>query len=419
MGFRLGVKPPTDGGVALARTLLLGVVVAMLVSTSLAVGFEFAAYLVFAALPELRRRLCRTLRYPVVAGVIPLAVVIVVAVFYGPASWGDAISALAGWRRLLLLPLAAAVFDDEVSKRLALKVIVATCLLGAVASVVIVWGQGLNLPPRFGEGAVFRNYAVQGTTFSVAAIICIAALMRPEIFAGDRWLGRNRAAIAGVLAVLLFDIVFVLTGRSGYVTVIVMTVVIVALLARGSARKKALAGFGVLICVGAILASSEHVRTRVDQAFREISSVDQVTEGTSLGQRVVMWRNTLRMIRDHPVLGVGTGGFRDGYRPYVQGAPGWQGFESSDPHNQFLKIQAEQGIIGLAALLFFILRALTSPAPTPYRQLAVAVLIGWCATSLANSHFSTFVEGRLLFFWLGAMLADRSTLNGAESPARV
>jgi O-antigen ligase len=419
MGFRLSVKPPADGGVALARMLLLGVVVTMLVSTSLAIGFEFAAYLVFAALAEPRRRLCRTLRYPVVAAVIPLAVVIVAGALYGPASWADAISALAGWRRLLLLPLAAAVFDDEAAKRLALRVIVATCLVGALASLVIVWGHGLNLPAWLGQGVVFRNYAVQGTTFSVAAIICIAALLRPEAFAGDRWLGRNRAAIAAVLAVLLFDIVFVLVGRSGYVTVIVMTVVTAGLLARGSVRKKATAGFGVLICVGAILASSQHVRTRVDQAFREIASVDQAAEGTSLGQRVVMWRNTVRMIRDHPVLGVGTGGFREGYRPYVQGTTGWQGFESSDPHNQFLKIQGEQGIIGLAALLFFIFRALTCPAPTPYRQLAVAVLIGWCATSLANSHFSTFVEGRLLFFWLGAMLADRSTLNGTESPGRV
>ncbi|HEX4552693.1 MAG TPA: O-antigen ligase family protein [Xanthobacteraceae bacterium] len=419
MGFRLGVKPPADGGVALARTLLLGVVVTMLVSTSLAIGFELAAYIVFVALPEPRLRLCRTLRYPVVAGIIPLAVVIVAATFYGAASWADAIGALAGWRRLLLLPLAAAVFDDEPSKRLVLKVIVVTCLVGALASLVIVWGRGLSLPAWLGQGVVFRNYAVQGTTFSVAAIICIAALLRPEVFAGDRWLGRNRVAIAAVLAVLLFDIVFVLVGRSGYVTIIVMTVVIVALLARGVVPKKALAAFGVLICVGAILASSEHVRTRVDQAFREIASADEVSEGTSLGQRVVMWRNTVRMIRDHPVLGVGTGGFRDGYRPYAQNAPGWQGFESGDPHNQFLKIQAEQGILGLAALLFFIFRALTCPAPTPYRQLAVAVLIGWCATSLANSHFSTFVEGRLLFFWLGAMLADRSTLNGAESLGRV
>jgi O-antigen ligase len=199
----------------------------------------------------------------------------------------------------------------------------------------------------------------------------------------------------------------------------VMTVVAVASLAKGSLRTKGLAGLAVLVCVGGVLASSELVRTRVGQAFHEIATVDQVAEGTSIGQRVVMWRNTVRMIRDHPIIGVGTGGFQDGYRPYAQGAPGWQGFESGDPHNQFLKIQSEQGLIGLAALLFFIIRTLMCPAPTPYRQLAAAAMIGWCATSLANSHFSTFVEGRLLFFWLGAMLAGGAKLNGARTAGRL
>jgi O-antigen ligase len=114
------------------------------------------------------------------------------------------------------------------------------------------------------------------------------------------------------------------------------------------------------------------------------------------------------MVRDHPIFGVGTGGFEDGYRPYGQSVAGWQGSETADPHNQFLKILGEQGLIGLAAFLFFIFRALTCRTPTPYRQLAAAALISWCATSLANSHFSTFAEGRLIFFWLGAMLATPS-----------
>jgi hypothetical protein len=46
-------------------------------------------------------------------------------------------------------------------------------------------------------------------------------------------------------------------------------------------------------------------------------------------------------------------------------------------------------------------------------------MIGWCATSLANSHFSTFVEGRLLFFWLGAMLAGGPKSNGARTAGRL
>jgi len=41
-----------------------------------------------------------------------------------------------------------------------------------------------------------------------------------------------------------------------------------------------------------------------------------------------------------------------------------------------------------------------------------AALIGWCATMMANSHFSTFGGRRLTFFRLGAMLATPS--NGID-----
>jgi O-antigen ligase len=137
----------------------------------------------------------------------------------------------------------------------------------------------------------------------------------------------------------------------------------------------------------------------------EIANVDQVVSPTSIGQRVVFMRNTVRMIADHPVFGVGTGGFLEGYRPYVRNGSGWQSQDTGDPHNQFVKILAEQGLVGLIAMLFFLYRAFGRLAPAPFRHLAVAVLLGWCATSLASSHFSTFAESRMIFFWLGAMLA--------------
>src|SRR5262249_5140662 len=137
--------------------------------------------------------------------------------------------------------------------------------------------------------------------------------------------------------------------------------------------------------------------------------VEQGGEGASGRYRVVFWRNTARMIHDHPLLGVGTGGFLDGYMPYVQGVPGWEGGGTGDPHSQFLKILGEQGLIGFAAFLFLIGGALACPAPPPFRQLAAAALIGWCSTSLFNSHFSPYVEGRLVFFWLGAMLATQTS----------
>jgi hypothetical protein len=42
-------------------------------------------------------------------------------------------------------------------------------------------------------------------------------------------------------------------------------------------------------------------------------------------------------------------------------------------------------------------------------------MISWCATSLANAHFSTFVEGRLLFFWLGVFLAGPEPMQMPKS----
>jgi O-antigen ligase len=409
------VKTPADGGLAVARALMLGFIAALLVSTSVSIGFEFAIYVTFAVSPELRRRFVRTFHHPLMVALLAFAATIVLATFHGPASWHGALGALAGWRRLLLVPLAMVVFDDESSRRLLFKTFILTCLVGVVVSFETVW-RGVPIGDKLPPGIVLHNYSVQGLSFSLAAIVGMAAILRPEAFAGDRLLG-NRAIMAVVVAALVFDVAFVLWGRSGYLSLIVMAVVIVTLLARGSLRAKALAGLSVLVCVVLLLGSSAQVRSRVGQAVREFETADQSAKPTSLGYRAVFWPTTLRMVRDHPIFGVGTGGFEDGYRPYGRNVAGWQGGETADPHNQFLKILGEQGLIGLAAFLFFIYRALTCQAPAPYRQLAAAALISWCATSLANSHFSTFVEGRLIFFWLGAMLATPS--NGTEGIGRV
>ena len=274
---------------------------------------------------------------------------------------------------------------------------------------------GIAISEKMPPGIAFHNYTVQGLSFSVAMIMCIAALMRPAAYEGDRLLGDRRIMVAAI-AIFVFDVAFVLWGRSGYLALVIMAVAIVTFLARGSWRTKALAGFGVLVCVSLLLGADPQVRSRVGQALREFETADQSAKPTSLGYRAVFWPTTLRMVHDHPIFGVGTGGFEDGYRPYGKTVGGWQGSETGDPHNQFLKILGEQGLIGLAAFLFFIFRALICPAPTPYRQVAAAVLISWCATSLANSHFSTFVEGRLIFFWLGAMLATPSSVTKTLGP---
>src|SRR5262249_54401482 len=156
--MRVTIAASGDRGVAAARALLLGVIVAMLISTSLAIGFELLTYIAFAALAEPRRRLIAALRSPIVLALVPFAVVVFIGILYAATSWPNALVALDGWRRMLLLPLAAAVFDDEPSKRLACKVFLVTCVVGALGSFVSYWAS----IPIHGRppGISFHNYSV-------------------------------------------------------------------------------------------------------------------------------------------------------------------------------------------------------------------------------------------------------------------
>jgi len=58
---------------------------------------------------------------------------------------------------------------------------------------------------------------------------------------------------------------------------------------------------------------------------------------------------SLAIVRDHPVIGVGTGGFAKAYA----GARGRDRTDAdSNPHSEYLNIAIQLGVIGLAALLY-------------------------------------------------------------------
>jgi O-antigen ligase len=184
----------------------------------------------------------------------------------------------------------------------------------------------------------------------------------------------------------------------------------------GSRRARIAVAAGVVASMVGILSTSGLVRQRVTVALAEMENAEQSTTLTSGGIRVIMWKNAWHIISEHPVLGVGTGGFKTAYAQRVQGGAGWQATLTGDPHSQYLKIWAEQGVLGLIAILAFLVLTLTSPGIAPWRELGVAVLLAVSASSLVNSHFSTFFEGRMFFFWLGALLSTPIPREALRKP---
>lgn len=154
--------------------------------------------------------------------------------------------------------------------------------------------------------------------------------------------------------------------------------------------------------------------------------------------RLVVWTNTLAMIKDSPVLGVGLGNWRFHYPRYHRKIAIDQDFNSrvqaDTPHNDYVQTFAETGLVGMAGLAVFLLAlafALTSwlapraGAAVEDRLAALAVL-GLVLAYGTDAGFSfpmakaapTFV----LFVTLGAaegLLGARRVARGSAGAALV
>jgi O-antigen ligase len=381
---------------AVARGLLLTELVALLVSTSAAVGVEFLLYLVFAVAAPLRGRLRQAVRQPMVMMILVWGVVLLGAAFYSVATVPEIIADLSSWRKLLLLPMAAAVFDSELWKRRLVWTLVLTVTLGAVLS-YFSWFSGVTFY-KYRLGIAIHNHATQGMMFAVSlfGIALLARYCRPVTMVGFYFL-----PAAGLL--IFANLIFITPGRSGYLVLLVLAAIIAFFMAPG--RIRYLMGGGLPLVLALLLFFSPVASQRIMQGVNEIRSYEQSVELTSMGIRMAMWKNTLQLVRARPWFGYGSGGFSEAYRREVEGQTGWQGQPVDDCHNQFLRIVAEQGLLGLAVFLAFIGACFRQPVGGVFRIMGLGVLLAWGATSMFSAHFSTFTEGRFLYLWCGAMLA--------------
>jgi O-antigen ligase len=398
--LRIELTPQHDAVVA--RYLLIAILGAILLSTSLTVGLEFVLYAMFLFRPSLRAKFVAILHEPAAIALAFFVAVLLIGALHGAASWGERIIALAGWRKVLLFFFAAAVFDEERAKRDVLSAFLIMCTLAVLASYLTFLA---SVPlGKFRNGIIIVTHSTQGMVFALATVIAAIAVIRPASIMNID-LFKSRFVMALLVVLFVVNIAFVTPGRSGYLALLVFSASIPLILPTLPRAWKLGVAIMVVLCVGIVIAASGKARDRIFRAMTEMTTVEKSPLLTAMGARVVFWRNTIAIISENPVLGAGTGSFEKVYANQVKNLPGWQSVLTKDPHNQFLKILAEQGLVGLTALLMFMGTVFTAKISTPYREIAVSLLLAWTATSLFSSHFSTFAEGRLLFFWLGAMLA--------------
>jgi O-antigen ligase len=379
----------------ITRLLLLGEFISLFISTAAAVGLEGLLYICFLLSKNLRRRLFDTFSQPMIKATLLWASIVLLGALYSEGTTQETLHNLASWRKLLLIPFAAALLNND---KWRLRVVWTLILLAALGMTLsyFSWFSGIHLY-KYEIGIAIVNHTTQGMLFAVSlfAIATLLKFTRPAAY-GGRWFLLLSAG--GTAA----NLIFVTPGRSGYLVLLVLTGVVSMSWTSGKPRYILALLFPALLT--GLLFLSPVASQRIRQGLTEIKNFDKQEEITSMGIRMIMWKNTLELIKTRPLFGCGTGGFEAGYRRITAGKKGLQGQAVGDPHNQFLRILAEQGLLGLLVFLLLIGSFFHQQSRRRWRTLGIGVLVAWCASSMFSAHFSTFVEGRFIMFWCGTML---------------
>lgn len=393
---KVGIMLKNFNNLDFVRYLIITELVCLLFSTSLTVVVEILLVLTFLSFKELRYRLLASVKQPMVVMALVWLALLGVGTLFSLAPGEESLDTLASWRKILLIPMAAAVFEDDSWKlRLAWTFLYAVifCLPLSYLS----WFMEIKIHEM--PGIIIHNHATQGMVFGVA-LFTAAVLLRFKIATSKK----SRLCLAAASFFLLLNIILITPGRSGYLALLVLTAVLSFFSVKGWPRY--LLCLSVPLIIVLALSLSPVAKKGIMQGVSEIQHYDQSESVTSMGIRVIMWQNTLKIIEERPIFGHGTGAFLEAYRKQVKGVSGWQGELANDPHNQYLRVVAEHGLVGLMVFLVFIAAFFRQNVTGWPRIMGIGVLLAWCATSLFSAHFNTSTEGRFLMIWCGVFLAS-------------
>jgi O-antigen ligase/tetratricopeptide (TPR) repeat protein len=238
-------------------------------------------------------------------------------------------------------------------------------------------------------------------------ILCSAALV---VLVCAILLSESRAIWAGLLlAGVLFA---VLVSRTKTPT---------AFRSPGRAARVWLIRFGIAGLVVAVLAIAligtagrGEVDTRIGQS---------AAGGLGFWYRVQIWRDTLRMVRHYPILGVGFGSWAEVF-PHYQSGP-WPPMFLRNAHNDYIEAAAELGILGVAAFVMLggqIARVIRKRWQfiSPHAQLTLAALVAGLAVEGFHElfDFSLTTPAIGFLFTIYAALAVRIAVAGSAETER-
>jgi len=216
----------------------------------------------------------------------------------------------------------------------------------------------------------------------------------------------------GVLALAILVGGIVSTGSRGGVVALAagLTVALTLYLARSVAQQRPPQMVSVGLVVAAAGAYGAHLllpRASVVLDLLRFSSLRTGGLEASIGIRMELWKGALHAFLEHPVIGVGTGNYVNIW-PQLAAKYGLTTPRAYFPHNSYLDLLAEMGILGFASGIALLIYVYQKAVPKTWAALTDTITVALFAALVAESvHMLTLsmFSARPLWFLFGLIFA--------------
>ena len=161
---------------------------------------------------------------------------------------------------------------------------------------------------------------------------------------------------------------------------------------------------------------SDNFNRRAHQALGDINKIQNMDFRSSWGIRAAYWLTTFEIVKENPFVGVGIGDYMQETQQEIEKVKydsqkfAKEFMSTNTPHNQFLLIVLQAGLIGLFVFLYFIYALLTLPINDPeWKELSVIFITIFSVSCLADTFFMQQFTVALFAFFIGLFVS--SSLN--------
>jgi O-antigen ligase len=385
-------------------------------TTSVLIFVWFLALLPTLDVPMLRQEFINP------AGGIPVLLWMLGAIgmLWADVPWAERLAGLGSFHKLLVIPLLLAQFRRSGRGWWVILGLFASTLVVLLVSWCLELIPGLPWRGKVtSDGAVLtglpvKDYIWQSELFALCAFALLGHAL--EFWRRHRW--RVALALVLVAALLIVNIMYVELGRTTLVIIGVLTLLLAFHYFGFRAMVVACLIIGALGTV--FWETSPYLRNRVAQVPQEVAAYQTTSQATSSGLRLEFLKRSIEIIERAPVFGHGTGTIGREFQLTAIGNTGPESWVTFNPHNQFLTIGIQLGLIGTSALL-----AMWCTHLALFRRIGIinwfglVIVVQNFVGSLFNSHVFDFSQGWLYVFGVGVLggmaLRDRAQMSSISA----